>query len=200
MKKLLIVAAIAATASFAHAGAYTWGFGSSADAAPGQIPDESTGDGYLTGGTAMLFLGTLAQTATGEGSGIDAKYTLDFTGLTHIATAAQDDITYAFGQMDFDSSVTDDAIDTTTPQAFTLILFEDSGVTDYENYEGYYFAQTGESVLATDPASSTRYAKFMKSDAVSGDSWATATVAPEPTSGLLMLMGLAGLALRRKRA
>lgn len=28
----------------------------------------------------------------------------------------------------------------------------------------------------------------------------TATVAPEPTSGLLMLLGLAGLALKRKRA
>ena len=30
--------------------------------------------------------------------------------------------------------------------------------------------------------------------------WTTAAAAPEPTSGLLMLLGMAGLALRRKRA
>jgi len=28
----------------------------------------------------------------------------------------------------------------------------------------------------------------------------TGTIAPEPTSGLLMLLGMAGLALKRKRA
>ena len=40
-----------------------------------------------------------------------------------------------------------------------------------------------------------------KLDTVAGaaSNWQTAAV-PEPTSGLLMLVGLAGLALRRKRA
>lgn len=33
-----------------------------------------------------------------------------------------------------------------------------------------------------------------------GAGWYTATVVPEPTSGLLMLLGMAGLALRRRRA
>ena len=143
MKKLLILAAVVATASFAHAGCYIWGFVSGADAAPGQVPDEATGDGYLNGGTAMLFLGTLAQTATGEGSGIDAKNTLDFTGLTHIATSGQDNTYYTFGQNDFDASVKSDAVDTSTPQAFTLILFDQDGVIDYENYEGYLYWHFG---------------------------------------------------------
>ena len=204
----MIAAAVALAATFANAGAYIWGFGTGADAAPGQVPDPDTGDGYLTGGTAMLFLGTIAQTATGEGSGIDSKYTLDFTGLTQVATSGQDGTYYTFGQNQFDPGTTSDAVDTTTPQAYTLILFADSGVTDYENYEGYYYVQTGTSLLSQDADSGTDYADFMSADAVVGDAWRTAGAAsptppdpaPEPTSGLLLLLGVAGLALKRKRA
>lgn len=210
MKKLMIAAAVALAATFANAGAYTWGFGSGADAAPGQVPDPNTGDGYLTGGTAMLFLGTIAQTATGEGSGIGEKYNLDFTGLTQVATADQDGTYYTFGQNEFDPSVTSSAVTTDATQAYTLILFDQSGVTDYENYEGYYYVQTGTSTLAQDPATDTWYARFQSPDAVDGDAWRTASLAsptppgpdpaPEPTSGLLVLLGVAGLALKRKRA
>ena len=208
MKKLMIAAAVALVATFANAGAYIWGFSSGADAEPGQIPDDQTGDGYLTGGTAMLFLGTIAQTATGEGSGIGAKYNLDFTGLTHIATSGQDDTLYTFGQNSFNAGTTSDDVTTDASQAYTLILFKDSGVTDYENYEGYYYVQTGTSVLASDPDSGTDYADFISPDAVDGFAWRTAAPAaptppepiPEPTSGLLVMLGIAGLALKRKKA
>ena len=201
MKKLMIAAAVVLVATFANAGAYVWGFNSTADIIPGGETDVD----YVDHGTAMLFLGTIAQTSTGEGSGIDAKYNLDFSGLTQIATAGYDAATYTFGVPEFDSSVTSDSITTDTQQAFTLILFEEDSVTDYEKYEGYYAVYTGTSTLAMDPASSTKYADFTTSDPVLGASWRTAELAsadpmPEPTSGLLMLVGLAGLALRRKRA
>ena len=200
----MIAAAVALAATFANAGCYIWGFGTGADAAPGQVPDDATGDGYLTGGTAMLFLGTIAETATGEGSGINAKYSLDFTGLTQVATAGQDGVYYTFGQTEFDPSVTSTAVTTDAAQAYTLVLFADDGVTDYENYEGYYYVQTGTSTLAQDPATDTWYADFTATGSVAGDAWRTAGAAPldspEPTSGLLMLFGLAGLALKRKRA
>ena len=196
MKKLMIAAAVALAATFANAGAYVWGFTTGADMAPG-------GADYLTGGTGMLFLGTIAQTATGEGSGIDAKYELDFTGLTQIATSGQDGTDYTFGQIRFDAGTKSDAVDTTAPQAYTLVLFADDNVSDYANYEGYYYVQTGTSILAQDQDSGTDYSDFTFSDSVSGDAWRTAAIPeaiPEPTSGLLMLVGLAGLALRRKRA
>ncbi len=203
MKKLLIVAAIAATASLAHAAAYTWGFTSGADVAPGLDPDIQGDDAYLAGGTAMLFLGTIAQTATGEGSGIDAKYSLDFTGLTRIATSGQDATYYDFGQTSFDPSVTSDLI-TEAGQAYTLILFEDTGVTDYENYEGKYYVYTGTSTKTQDPDSGTDFYDLSTGTAVAGDAWRTASPAaepiPEPTSGLLVLLGMAGLALKRKKA
>ena len=202
MKKLMIAVAVATVAAFANAACYTWGFGTGADAAPGQVPDDATGDGYLTGGTAMLFLGTLAQTATGEGSGIDAKYTLDFTGLTQIATSGQDGAAFTFGQNEFDADVKNDLV-TGPSQAYTLILFEDSGVTDYENYEGYYFAYTGSSIKSQDADSGTDFYDFSyPGGAVTGNDWRTAgaEAIPEPTSGLLLLLGMAGLALKRKRA
>ena len=210
MKKLLIVAAIAAIASFAHAGAYIWGFGSGADAAPGQIPDDMTGDGYLSGGTAMLFLGTVAQTATGSGSGIDAAYNLDFSGATLVGSPAAQapDPDYNFGQLVFDKDYKNDAIDAAGGQAYTLILFDQDGVTDYENYEGYYYVYTGTSLASYDADSSTAYADLTRLAPVNGSDWRTAALAsptppepiPEPTSGLLVMLGIAGLALKRKKA
>ena len=208
MKKLLIVAAIAVTATLAHAGAYTWGFGSGADAEPGQVPDDQTGDGYLVGGTAMLFLGTIAQTATGSGSGIDTAYNLDFTGLTKIASSGQDDVYFTYGQTDFSASNTNDAINDQGGQAYTLILFKDDGVTDYANYEGYYYAYTGTSIGSQDADTGTDFAMFVRDVPVGGSDWLTASLtsptppidSPEPTSGLLLLLGVAGLALKRKKA
>ena len=199
MKKLMIAAAVALAATFANAGAYVWGFNSTSDIVPGGETDVD----YIDRGTAMLFLGTIAQTATGEGSGIDAKYNLDFTGLTQIATGGYDAATYTFGVPEFDSSVTSDSITTDTPQAYTLILFDQNGVTDYENYEGYYAVYTGTSTLGMDPPTEIRYSDFTTSDPVLGDSWHTAAIPeaiPEPTSGLLLLLGMGGLALKRKKA
>ena len=50
-------------------------------------------------------------------------------------------------------------------------------------------SDTGEAILGTHTS--------MTASAASSGTW---TAVPEPTSGLLMLMGLAGLALRRRRA
>ena len=196
----MIVAAVALAATFANAGCYIWGFGSGADAEPGQVPDDATGDGYLVGGTAMLFLGTLAETATGEGSGIDAKYNLDFSGLTQIATAGQDGTYYTFGQTTFDKNFKDDAINDQGGQAYTLILFKEDGVTDYEKYNGYYYAITSTSISSQDADSGIDFAGFVSDVPVAGDAWRTAEPIPEPTSGLLLLLGVAGLALKRKKA
>ena len=195
----MIAAAVVLAATFANAGAYIWGFVSTADIIPGGETDVD----YVDHGTAMLFLGTVAQTATGEGSGIDAKYTLDFTGLTFIASSGNNgDPTYDYGHGSFDASYTNDAIDNQGGQAYTLILFEDSGVTDYANYEGYYYAYTGTSLGSQDADSGTDFAELTRSTPIGGSDWRTAgaEAIPEPTSGLLLLLGMAGLALKRKRA
>ena len=54
-------------------------------------------------------------------------------------------------EIEFDKDFKSDAVTTDAAQAFTLILFEDSDVTDYENYEGYYAVYTGTSANTGNP-------------------------------------------------
>ena len=199
MKKLLIVAAIAATASFAHAGAYIWGFATPA-AAPGETIDWDTGDGVLTSGTAMLFIGSIGETMSGS------NYTLDFSGAQYVASGGFNDSDYNFApDAAFDSTRTSDYVSTDTAQTYTLILFDQAGVSDYANYEGNYYTFTGTSTLSQDADTGIDFAVFATDVAIDGSDWKTAAAAgpdpiPEPTSGLLLLLGIAGLALKRKQA
>ena len=195
MKKLMIAVAAVSMAVAANAGCYIWGFGSGADAAPGMVPNEETGEGYLTGGTAMLFLGTILQTSNGDGT-----YKLDFTGATYVNADGQDGEAFTFGQTAFDAAYKSDLVTSDASQKYSLILFEDSNVTDFAKYEGNYFLATGDSIKSMDPGTDTAFTDFTYvGGAVGGSDWRVAAV-PEPTSGLLLLLGVGALALRRRRA
>ena len=192
MKKLMIAAAIVCAAAFAHAGAYTWGLTSGEDYA-------SDGSTYLTEKdfTVMLFTGTIGETLNADGT----TYTLDFTGAKYVTqTSAFNDSDYSIGEFKFNAGRTSGNVDGTAQAYAMLVLDTGSGITDYQNYKGTYAIVSGTGALNADPDTSTVYTQFTSGTAVAGSMYHTAAAVPEPTSGLLLLLGVAGLALKRKRA
>lgn len=191
MKKLIIVAVAVCTAACVQAGAYTWGLSSGYD---------ESSSGYLTDGdfTVIALLGTVTETANGDGT-----FALDFSGVSGMlgnTSSANSD--YTVGSVYYDPSVTSDAVTQGTPQAYSILVLEQAGVSDYANYQGSYALVTGMSSADSDPTEGTKFMNFASGDIVTADMYKTAAPAdvPEPTSGLLMLLGVAGLALRRKCA
>ena len=187
MKKLMIAAAIVCAVAISHAATVTWG-GAIAD--PNYATSGSYDDYQAYPATAMLLWS--ADAFTGAATKLDGA-TVGSTS-DNGGTVVQ---TYAIGATEAESA-----------WAFQ---------TDYnkvgQDVNGYY------AVLVT--SGDGKSASYYEIGSVSGDAttaanltinsdWGsttflqqggyTATVAPEPTSGLLLLLGVAGLALKRKRA
>ena len=182
MKKLLAFVAVLGTAFSLHAASFIWCFGSS--------DYTDTNGNFMDYGTAFLYLGDVTASSTA----------FDASAATLLATSAFDATYYMYGNMDTDALSTSDALKTTdSDQAYTLILV-DKSVQTLDGYEGNYYLASGLSEQESVPgATVTYFAKFENYDSITQSDWQTMAV-PEPTSGLLMLLGMAGLALKRKRA
>ena len=189
MKKLMILAAATVMTCAVNASSYIWGFGA------GDYEDINGNRddvlGVYAGGKAFLYLGTVTASDTA----------FDTSSATFITSATFDADMYTYGNENTAAPSSSDAIASTTAgQAFSLILV-DSNVASLDGYEGNYVLYTGSSTQGVVPgATVSYYAEFMQNDnPIAASDWATMGV-PEPTSGLLLLLGVAGLALRRKRA
>ena len=185
MKKLIMACAVIATAMFANAAAVSWKSGTIA------LPDSSTAGKNDV--TAYLFLVNqstyntyaAAASATALSDAVWANYGgASITGYDATKSST------AKGAANLDSGG-DYAADTTL---YGVVLYTTTVGTD-TYYMGNVASVTVEGTMdaeVTDLAVSLGYTS-------GSTAWSTAAV-PEPTSGLLMLLGLAGLALKRKRA
>ena len=176
MKKLIIAAAMICAAAFAQAATVNWtisGVKAEGDTAPS------------VGWAVMVF-----YTEVGAGS-----------GAIESAIAAG-----TAGSLAFESSTLAVSMSKGKVAAHDVAV---AGITDTSKNYDFYFVVFNDA----DPASATKYAmqsalnkeyssmagKYTVSSTFSSSTPWTETV-PEPTTGLLVLLGVAGLALRRRRA
>ena len=186
MKKLMIALAAATIAVCANAAAWSWSSNNTAAIVPGGTDALASAQIYLFFGYASS---SDANTAKGnllaslrEGNAI--------SGYAQSATLGADG---TLGTQEFTG-------DTGKLYAFAVILADDAAGNSYmfqsanKNATGL---DVGSAALQFDISSTT-----LKALDVTGTSagWYMTAAAPEPTSGLLLLLGVAGLALKRKRA
>ena len=184
MKKLMILAAAVVATVAANAAAITWGSGTVYMADSTKAGKDAV--------TAYLFLidattySTLAANTTGAAMS-DAVYAAYGSSL---GSAKANKATTAKGI----ANVADPTVYANGDTAYAAILYVEG-----DNYMGNVATYT----LTSDLDATVGSLSVVLGGDVGGGStataWSTAAV-PEPTSGLLMLLGMAGLALKRKRA
>ena len=173
MKKMMVAAAIAMLGIAVHAASVNWSIN-----AIQSSPDNAVGAGWIV----QVF---------------DSSVTFDY------AKAASGDITAWINGATVAAGATFRATGTTTMDNGTTknvyaVIYDATSIDSAKNYIvsdvlSLTANAAGSNVLASFGAmtGTTTANKFLNS------SW---TAVPEPTSGLLMLLGMAGLALRRRRA
>ena len=192
MKKLMVMLAAGFLAVCANAASVNW------VAQKGYIYD-GAGDSAtkLTSGTAYLVMATYAQddlVSLFAGNNENAAATL---------TALQGNSAYVgSGAIESNARISAGTGTTSATDSFSayFVIFNDdkmfiSATTD-STYDG--LAQSHELAFASVSTASKAFNDV--AGGYTGAGWYGAAAVPEPTSGLLMLLGMAGLALRRKRA
>ena len=181
MKKLIVTITIVLSAIVASAASFDW-------------KTSATGKIYGAGTTTLLASGT----AYIFNSGVNSQDSVlaAFLGGTDWTTGALDNKALANGAI---AATNGEAFNWGTAgntlNAFFAVVDGDKiSISDIVSKDA---AETGYSQFSFN-AKATSQAAALDSSSFSGAGWYQSV--PEPTSGLLMLLGMAGLALRRRRA
>jgi len=186
MKKLMFMLAAVAMAACTQAASVYWTCTYVAKGA----------ENYVDNGLAFFVnQATLAQSDLLALKGKGATAISDALSGMYSYTGGSDG-KYSVAKADAVANATLGLSDATASQAY-LVIFDTATITDASN-----FYVTEVKSFNTLSGTETTSIKWGDQEAASsaGGAWSSAGPVPEPTSGLLMLIGMAGLALRRKRA
>ena len=184
MKKLIVMLSIAGAAFMSHAAAVYW---TCTNVYAGNDTDTVSGIAYFLTTDKLAYEDAQAL----QGKGASAIATAVGSAYSYNGTAG------AFGKGSSEAVSNADLglSDATAYQAY-LMIFDSDPVTDSSK-----FYLTDVKSLTTMGGTSTSQVKFgsQKTNTQSAANWSSAGAVPEPTSALLLLMGGAMLALRRKQ-
>lgn len=190
-KKLMMTMAVAAAAAVVNAAAVSWG------AEKGYLY-EAGGANKITSGTAYLMFATSAFDQSAlvsafDGANGDSTATLAaMTGSGALATGT--------GTVGSNARIaaTESTYALTGDGSAYFVVFNGDKMYISDAMDATYDSLSDSVEIAFGGMStSSKNAALNSAGGYSGAGW---YAAPEPTSGLLMLMGFAGLALRRRRA
>ena len=170
MKKLLTLAVALGAAALAHAASFDWQVNGTSATVNYQV--------YIVGSIVSTWtsVSDLATAATKFGNGTSGTITVDGRSTYTTGTATSDSISK-----------------TSASVYFVIVSGDDAKTYNYVNYD------VKDSVYGGSDPSSGNF-MIAAADLVAGTQGSFAGSVPEPTSGLLMALGVAALALRRKRA
>jgi len=160
---------------------------------------ETPGTTALSSGTAYLFCLSTADSATTATLYSQSDIVTAFKNGTDISTLDyQKDLTVSDGLI-ATTAFTSDDFATGKATKFFFAIVNDDNIYISAAVQKTSNGTTPQSLLYN-PASSSAAALKDINDGYSSAGWYGTTSVPEPTSGLMLLLGVAGLALRRKRA
>ncbi len=197
MKKIMIAAAIMCAAMASEAATVSWTLSGL----------KGTDGNALSSGYAYTFCtkGDYATTVAALTAALTAESVVDATsfqsalgGFTSLSSLSGAVNSGAFSVSGVDLASAGVPGNQSGTRLFALVL-DTSTITDESNW--YITGTTGS--VKTPSATSSLNASFSLTDtgSATASNWhAVSSSVPEPTSGLLMLLGVAGLALRRRKA
>lgn len=194
MRKLMIVAAAAVLSVVANAASVKWASGTiyTASDATGTA---GSGTSYRANTGTRLVTAYLYSLTEAQYTAAQAMSTEDLYKTYGSTTPAFTKGSTAMGLADITQTGLPDGSATSPQTVYGLVLYVDTASAGaYDGVDAFVKSYVG--TATWQDTTGVNFSSLASAQA----NWTAVGNVPEPTSGLLMLLGIAGLALRRRRA